>query len=186
MDIRFRRFSDIADPAAIDAALDGIFFEASLTKQFESDEKRRAFRERWLGRYLRRQPMLAHLAFDVATGAGGKERLVGYVVGAHDDPAASDRYADIGYFPTLAHLTCRYPAHLHINLAAEARGAGVGSALIARFVEDARSGGALGVHVVTGAASRNVAFYMRNGFTDVTLFEWQGTPLRFLGRPLLA
>ncbi len=178
--IVFRRASEIADLAALGPALDAIFFESSLTRLFSSDAVRDAFRERWLGRYLDAEPRLVHLAF--ATGQDGSERLVGYLAGALDDPARSERYRDIGYFPQLADWTARFPAHLHINMAGDVRSLGLGSALIERFVGDVAEAGLSGVHVVTGAASRNVAFYERNRFTTAHEFDWQGIRLVLLGR----
>ena len=185
--VDIRRFSDIvsndnASNACLLADLDCIFFEASMTKTFASLEVRAAFRERWLGRYLTREPHLAFLAF--VGSSPGPASLAGYVVGALEDPAQGDRYADIGYFPSLAELTQRFPAHLHINLAPHARGHGLGGVLIERFVAEARASRSPGVHVVTGAASRNTSFYKRNGFTYEHRFTWGGRENVFLGRTL--
>lgn len=181
--LTFRRASEVADLAGLTPALDAIFFEASLTKSFAGEAARAAFRERWLGRYLTLAPKLAHFAF--VSDEGGGERLAGYVVGTHDDPAHDPRFADIGYFPSLAAWTRRFPAHLHINLAAAERSRGIGSALIERFAADAAAAGAAGVHVVTGAASRNVAFYRRNGFDTAHVFPWNGADLVLLGRDVV-
>ncbi len=192
--IVFQRASEIANLEAIGADLDAIFYESSLTKTFPNDAVRAAFRERWLGRYLDAAPRLFHLA--LASDADGAERVLGYLAGALDDPARSERYRDIGYFPRLSDWTARFPAHLHINVASDARslgigggavggvrrGVGIGGALIERFVGDVVTAGLPGVHVVTGAASRNVGFYRRNRFTTTHEFDWQGVPLVFLGR----
>lgn len=180
--IEIRRFSDIAADDRLNAEFDRIFFEASVTKSFASPDARAAFRERWLGRYLSHEPHLAFLAFDGSNDP--PPALAGYVVGALEDPARSERYADIGYFPTLADLTRRFPAHLHINLAPHARGQGLGSILIGRFVAEARARRSSGVHVVTGAASRNTRFYKRNGFTYEHRFFWGGGEQVLLGRAL--
>lgn len=180
--IEIRRFSDIAVDDHLNAELDRIFFEASVTTSFASLDVRAAFRERWLGRYLTHEPHLAFLAFDGSNSAPAS--LAGYVVGALEDPARCERYADIGYFPFLADLTRRFPAHLHINLAPHARGHGLGSILIGRFVAEARASGSPGLHVVTGAASRNTRFYKRNGFTYEHRFSWGGGEQVLLGRAL--
>ncbi len=148
-----------ASPALI-AGLDGVFFEASNTKAFSSDAARAAFRDLWLGRYLAHDPAWAY----VATAPDG--RVAGYLAGSLDDPAVTPRFADIAYFAAFKDLTRRYPAHLHVNLAAEFRGHGVGARLIGRFVDDARVAGAPGVHVVTSRGARNVTFYTRNGFSE--------------------
>lgn len=174
------RYSELADPDRLQGSLDAIFFEASHTKSFESAGMRDAFRKRWLGRYLEARPDLAHILF--ADGRCAPDTLAGYVIGAHEDPALTKRYDDIGYFHLLADVTRRYPAHLHINLRNDMRGKGLGSALVACFAADVARAGLPGVHIVTGAGLRNVGFYVRNGFTFEHRFAWKSKDLVFLGR----
>lgn len=176
-----RRASETANLAGLVPRLDDIFFEASATRSFADAAARAEFRWRWLGRYLERDPRLVHFAF-LRLGRDGADTLAGYLAGDLDDPARSGRYGDIGYFPLLGEWTARFPAHLHVNVAREARSLGLGSQLVERFVADVAGAGRSGVHVVTGAASRNVAFYRRNGFTAAHEFDWQGTRLVLLGR----
>lgn len=58
-----------------------------------------------------------------------------------------------------------FPAHLHIDLLPHARGRGLGTALLQRFVDCIRARGATGVHLQTGLHSRHAQrFYERNGF----------------------
>lgn len=178
----FLRWSEVPHRHLLVPALDAIFFDASNTKTFASAEVRRAFRTRWLGRYLDMTPHLAHLVFLGADAT--PEALAGYVIGAHEDPTQTDRYDDVGYFHLLADVTRRFPAHLHINLRSDTRGRGLGSLLIERFVADVARAGLPGVHVVTGAHLRNVSFYRRNGFDFVHVFQWNGSELAFLGRSL--
>ena len=109
--------------------------------------------------------------------------MIGYLVGALDDPARSGRFADVDYFRDFAHLTPTYPAHLHINMAPAARSRGIGARLIDAFADHARAAGAPGMHVVTGAASRNVQFYRACGFVEVGRLE-TSKPIVFLGREL--
>lgn len=180
----FRRWCDIPDSERLLPVLDAIFFEASLTKNFADDGARAAFRERWLGRYLTHDPGLADVAMVPA--AVGTFRIVGYLVGALDDPARSARFRDIGYFAKLADLTAQFPAHLHINLAPDARGSGIGGRLVERFAEQVAENGLPGLHVVTGANSRNVSFYRRCGLDEAHPFEWNGSELVLLGRRVAA
>mgnify|MGYP001296046195 FL=1 len=156
--------------------LDAIFFEASLTQSFADAAARADFRERWLGRFVARWPELVHVA------VSGDAAIVGYIVGAHADPAQDPAFVDIGFYRALAHLTPRYPAHLHINLAAQARNRGVGSRLIAAFMTDAQRAGLPGAHLVTGRDSRNRSFYTRNGFHCEAGLDWGGTPIVMLAR----
>jgi GNAT superfamily N-acetyltransferase len=153
-------YDSLKRDAELAAQLDAIFFEASNTKTFASDEARSAFRERWLGRYLRDDPEFAYVALAPAG------NVIGYLVGAVDDPAIAPRFADIGHFKTFQHLTSQFPAHLHINLAPEARSQGIGSRLVEGFVADIKKTGVPGVHVVTSRDARNVRFYARNHFTE--------------------
>jgi GNAT superfamily N-acetyltransferase len=176
--IAIRRWADLPDPERYLPALDAIFFEASATKSFASDEDRAAFRERWLGRYLVHDPGFAYLAI-AADGT-----LAGYLAGAIDDPARAPRFSDIGYNKDFAPLTAAYPAHLHVNLSPAYRNGGIGAALVAAFAADAARAGAKGVHVVTGAGSRNVGFYARNGFAELARSAFNGHEVVFLGRRL--
>jgi GNAT superfamily N-acetyltransferase len=178
--ISIRRWTEIADPDRLTPELDAIFFEASATKSFAGEAERAAFRERWLGRYLTHDPQWAYLAID--TGVAGGEVLAGYLVGKVDDRAGSA--GDIGPVQDTAQLTAAYPAHLHVNLASPYRNRGIGAALIGAFAADAARAGACGMHVVTGAASRNIGFYQRNGFRELARASVGGREVVFLGRPL--
>jgi GNAT superfamily N-acetyltransferase len=166
--VTIRRYLDVARSATLGDEIDAIFFEASNTKSFESDAARMTFRERWLGHYLKSEPQFAYLALAPAT------EVIGYLVGSLDDRAADERFRD---------LAKRFPAHLHVNLAPAYRGLGLGSRLIDAFVADAKWAGAPGIHVVTNAASDNVRFYNRNGFSEVGR-TGPDNALVFLGRTL--
>lgn len=176
--VTIRRWADLQDRAASLPGLDHVFFSSSATQSFASDEARAAFRWRWLGRYLDGHPSLVHVALAPSS------EIVGYVCGTLDDPALSGRFDDIGYFASIAHLTRRYPAQLHVNLAPAHRGHGLGARLVGAFCADACAAGVPGVHVVTGRGMRNVEFYLRNRFTEAGAFDWNGRVLLFLGRAL--
>ena len=147
-------------------AIDAIFF-ASSHRQVTDEGERAAFRERWLGRYLLHDPTLTFVA--VAAGT-----VIGYIVGSHDDPARAARFSDLGYLKAFAPLTRLYPAQLHINLDASWRSRGIGQRLIAAFIAEAAAAGAPGVHLVTGAASRNISFYERAGFVPAACTSIDG------------
>jgi GNAT superfamily N-acetyltransferase len=177
-DIIIRRLDGVRLPPDLGAQIDAIFFEAS-GRSFASPEERAAFRERWLGRYLQGGTDVVLLA-QRRSGA-----VAGYLVGALEDPAGQDRFADIGYFRAAFHaLCCHYPAHLHINLAPAFRNCGIGGRLIAAFAGCAARAGASGMHVVTARDARNVRFYTRCGFVEVASTGWNGRELVFLGKPL--
>jgi GNAT superfamily N-acetyltransferase len=160
------------------AQIDTIVFEAS-TRSFPPGPERDAFRERWLGRYLKGGTDALFLAMQ------GKDTVAGYLVGAIEDPALQDRFADIGYFRSeFADLCRRFPAHLHINLAPVFRSKGIGAGLIEAFADYAASHGAGGMHIVTGAGMRNIRFYERCGFTQRGAAVFNGREVVFLGRTL--
>jgi GNAT superfamily N-acetyltransferase len=66
-------------------------------------------------------------------------------------------------------LHAEYPAHLHMNVGAGARRAGVGTALLARFLADLKRAGISGVHLLCGPDP--VGFYARGGFTELAAIE---------------
>lgn len=178
-EVKICRLSSVNAAPQILEEIDEIFFTSSLTQDFSSPEARLAFRERWLGRYLAHDPQWFYLAI-----CGG--RVAGYLAGAVDDPAKTERFRDIGYFQIWSAHTATYPAHLHVNVLASFRGNGIGSLLIERFVEDLENAGVKGVHLVTGRNSRNVVFYQRNGFEPVADMSWHGSEIVMLGRLLSA
>lgn len=182
-EVELKRWSDANGGAGVTgdvtADIDAIFFETSATQTFPGQPERDAFRERWLGRYLAHDAQWFYVAL-----SGG--RAVGYLAGCVEDPALSPRFADIPYFGDLADLTRAYPAHLHVNLHQEYRNGGLGGRLIDRFADDARAAGAIGMHVVTGAQSRNRTFYAREGFVPLRELPWGPQGIVFLGRTLAA
>ena len=162
------------------AQVDAIFFEAS-GRTLAPGPGREAFRERWLGRYLRGGSDALILALE------GEDRVAGYLVGAVDNPGLQDRFADISYFRSdFAELCRHFPAHLHINLDPAFRGRGIGARLIEAFAGYAAGQGAPGMHAVTGKGLRNVRFYERCGFREEGATRWGGRDIVLLGRPLAA
>jgi GNAT superfamily N-acetyltransferase len=176
--VTIRRWTNVADQRRLIPEIDKVFFEASGTKIFAGAADRAAFRERWLGRYLSQDPDWAYVALD------GDATVAGYLVGSIEDPAASDRFADIGYVKYFRGLSARYPAHLHVNLAPRYRNHGIGGELVAVFAADAARAGVPGMHVVTGMASRNVRFYIRIGFHELARSRLNGHDVVMLGRRL--
>lgn len=169
-------FALAGDPAAVEAAMEAIFFAASATQTFADAAAKAVFRERWLGRFLDHYPQGTFVAVERGSGT-----VVGYVIGAVGNPADDPRFADIAYFNDLAHLTAQYPAHLHINLAERARSRGLGGRLIEAFVAHAREHGAQGVHIVTSKSSRNRTFYARQGFELLATLGGAGREIVMLG-----
>ena len=161
------------------AALAQIFFTSSATQSFASAADKAAFKERWLGRYLLADGPHVFLATDAV------DTVVGYLAGSIADIARQPRFADMATASAFAASSAVYPAHLHINIAEHARGQGVGAQLIETFAAHATAQGAPGMHVVTGAASRNVQFYERCGFIEIDRRQSAANAVVFLGRTLI-
>jgi ribosomal protein S18 acetylase RimI-like enzyme len=61
-----------------------------------------------------------------------------------------------------------YPAHLHIDVASDARASGVGKALVSHFLDQVRALRIPGVHAIVGASNtRALAFFERCGFVEL-------------------
>jgi GNAT superfamily N-acetyltransferase len=172
------RWLGLADRAALLPGLDVVFFESSATKSFDNDAARRAFRERWLGRYLATYPEWVYV------GLAADGTVVGYLCGSLDDPATTPLFSDLSYFQDFAQATRAFPAQLHVNLLPDWRSFGIGARLVQIFAADAAKAGAPGVHVVTTRGMRNVRYYAQNGFREVASTRWNGRQLLLLGREL--
>lgn len=180
--ISIHRMRDVDNAEALVPGMEAVFFAASSTQSFENDAARIAFRERWLGRFLHHDPQWVYVALkDVPSGPDQRPNVVGYLIGALDDPAEAQRFADLGYFQTFKAYTKDFPAQLHVNLAEDVRGQGQGSRLVAAFISDAKKHGVAGVHVVTGEGARNVGFYNRLGFKEMARADWNDHTIVFLG-----
>lgn len=149
--------------------------ELSETQQVARRE-REAFRNLWLADYLQLDQQLAWLALTPAND------VVGYLVGTLALPIGNPRFAALGYFDAFAACLRNYPAHLHINLDEAWRNRGIGRRLIDAFADQVRAAGLRGFHVVTGATSRNVAFYARAGFVEIARTPWKSGEVVMLGR----
>lgn len=171
-------YAQVAGDAAAMAALDDVFFSSSNTKSFPDEAARSAFRERWLGRYL---TSFADSCFVAVTGTGD---VAGYICGSLRDPARDPHFADQPHFAAFADVTPKYPAQLHVNVAEQLRGHGVGKLLIAAFVAHVRANGIHGAHAISSRGARNLPFYAANGFLEVSAATVNGHELVFLAREL--
>jgi GNAT superfamily N-acetyltransferase len=180
--VRIAPLAGLEDPAARLPEIEAIFFESATKKSFVSAEEREAFRQRWLARYLARFPDETFVALAPDGSAAG------YLIGCLDSANAGEDFAEAGYgtrlHPAVAEIVARHPAHLHINMRADARGRGVGRRLIEAFMERCRAFGVCGVHVVTGARSRAVDFSRKCGFEPLTAPSWPAPGTLALGARL--
>lgn len=172
------------DRAAVVRAVDDVFWETANTREFETPEEQAAFRWRYFGYYLEYEPECLFVARDGARGS-----VLGYVCGVVDTRRHPELYRIADHVPIYSDLYDRYPAHLHINLTAAARGRGLGGRLLGAIERCAATAGAPGIHLVTSADARNTSFYRRNGYRHEvprSLPTGGGTAvtLLFMGKPL--
>ena len=161
------------------ALMDGItaIFRATAARWPDDAVAARAFQHLWLDQYLEHERELAYVAMAGAA-------VAGYLVGCRINPAASPRFTQLSYFQTFAAECADYPAHLHINLAADFRGQRIGEKLIEALAAALTREGIPGVHAVTGRDQRNVSFYKRLGFHELARAPKGSTEVLFLARRL--
>jgi len=133
-----------------------IFFEASTKKDFKDQKEKDAFFWKYVGFYLVNFPQYAWLAIN-------EGKVLGYVLGA---PKTQDPnlYAIQPHLEAFEEHFTAYPAHLHINCHADARGQGVGKRLLLKLLSQLKVQGIRGLHIMTGPTSDNKAFYQKMGF----------------------
>ena len=157
-------------------AAERIFFESSSKQTFSGEKERSQFRQRYFSVYAEGDPDWFLLAYSE------NGTVLGYLAGS---PRMREAHFQLnpyleGFRPAME----RYPAHLHINFAAEARGLGLGSLLLAEFEQRLSQRSIPGVHLVTGAAERNVGFYNKNGYVEASRIQIGTSELVLLGKRL--
>jgi ribosomal protein S18 acetylase RimI-like enzyme len=160
--------------------VEAIFFEASVKKSFSSEEEKKKFRYKYLDWYAQHHPE----CFFVAVNSETDKTAGGYICGAPDTLADTDLSILHPWFEVFSECFRQYPAHLHINCAASARGQGLGHELLIAFENHMRSKNVAGLHLVTSPDARNVGFYSKNGYTFTKIAHWKGTALLLMGKTL--
>ena len=159
-------------------AVEEIFFLSAASRDFATPDQQRKFLNRWTGYYRECEPENIFLAISP------RGRVAGYLTGCVDSRGAARLYRDIPYFGLFEDYFEAYPAHFHINCHPRFRNLGIGTRLVETYLECCARDGLPGVHVVTAAAARNVAFYRRCGFDVSANRRWRGEELMFLAARL--
>ncbi len=165
------------DPAALMPQIEAIFFDSAATRSFASDAERAAFRDLWLGRYLRHCPHEFLVARDPRGGAAGY--LAGALISNREPLPGPDYYDG---FP--APLIDAHSAHLHVNVRQDCRGRNIGRALVDAFRAICRERHVGGFHAVTAAESRAAAFFTGCGLNERATADWRDRRLALLVEPL--
>lgn len=155
--------------------IESIFFEAAAMKKFRDEVHRKNFFKRWCGVYLELFPQQFLLAIK-------EDRLLGYLsynatspLGGELSQPGVEEFRD---------LYDKYPAHLHINCHADARGQGVGGALLNALEKRLQDFGVCGVHILTTEDQKNVGFYRKYGFNREVKRSYEGYELLFMGKKI--
>ena len=169
--------AEVGDPVAACAELDAIFFDSAARKSFASQRERAAYRELWLGRYLR------HCPSDCFVGLDARDAVAGYLAGtlfSDRTPLAGPDYYTL-FPPALVDI---YPAHVHVNVRADCRGRETGSELVAAFRAHCRANGIGGLHAVTTAGSKAASFFEHCGMEERATAVWRNRKIAFLAETL--
>ncbi|MGA7326287.1 MAG: GNAT family N-acetyltransferase [Rhodomicrobium sp.] len=146
-----------------------IFFATAHQKAFNTPEEKETFLSRWFGNYAEIEPNAFLLA------KKNREEVLGYLAGCTNSFSAKASIItnDIGYYsPEFARALRGYPSHFHINVRPSHQGQGIGRQLVSEFKRICKESGSSGIHVVTGASSRAVKWYEREGF--IRFDPWSG------------
>lgn len=146
-----------------------IFFESSTKKEFKDQKEKEAFEWKYLGFYLAYYPEYAWIALQ-------DQQVLGYVLGMPftQDPSL---YAIQPHLKAFEEAFKKFPAHLHINCHADSRGKGVGKVLVNTILQQMRSEGIKGLHIMTGPQSDNRIFYQKLNFN----YEFTLNSILFMG-----
>ena len=165
MRAEIRKADELGDFISHIGEIDEIFFQSSAKQFFSSKQEKDVFRERSLGRYIERHRDSFFVVLD------DSRLAIGYLAGCLENPTKLSHFSDIEYFEIISDLCRDYPAHLHVNIAAQWRNHGLGAALVERFVTWARLHSVEGIHLVTSRTSRSIPFYQRSGFRELRAFS---------------
>jgi len=158
--------------------VENIFFATSRVQIFADEQTRNSFKARWLDRYLN------HYIDSFFIARADDSVLIGYLAGCLENPMLNPLFDDLGYYTAFAPYCESYPCHLHVNVAADSRNYGVGTALIEAFATQASNAQAPGMHIVTNEGARNIRFYERNNFRILSTTDSNGVRVVFMGRQL--
>ncbi len=166
----------LTNPTAKDIQeLKEIYFESSTRKDFKDEADKEAFFQKYLGFYLTHFPQHVWVA--------KSDRILGYMVAA-PETRNTELYRLQPHLGTFEAYFGEFPAHLHVNFHADARGMGLGSKLFSELASEFKRLKITGVHIMTGPDSRNKSFYLRLGFHFEVTLTFQGHPILLMGKSL--
>lgn len=156
-----------------EAQLEQIFFLSSSVTNFESEQRKADFFERWLGHYLKHYQATTWCACEGS-------QILGYLTVCPDTLSFMKErpLESLGLFKR--HYES-YPAHLHMNTHPSSRGLGIGSQLLTAACTHLKEQGVKGLHLMTSEGERNVQFYQRQGMMVLDQSEFKKSVLLLMG-----
>lgn len=155
-----------------------IFYLSSSIKNFESEEKKALFFQRWCGDYIIHYPDQFYIMRESNT-----KKTLGYLSGCADSKEALIKL-DVPGFKHFEDMFHKFPAHFHINFHPDCRGKGFGSVIVEHFCSELLKNKTSGIHLITSPDAQNVSFYRRLKFTNENSREFGKMRLLFMGRNL--
>jgi len=175
-----------------------IFWETSQQEGFASQKEEEQYLRKYFQYYWELEPELFLLAIDPSlshnqtlsdnqssqVSAANIGTVLGYVCAVADTRNHLELYDLASHIPLFDDLYQEYPAHLHINLTAQAQGKGLGGLLIGDLETRLQALGVGGLHLVTGSNARNQSFYARCGFEHQVIRGSGPVKALFMGKKL--
>ncbi len=150
-----------------------VFFLTSSKKEFNSDQDKEDFKEKWTKFYF--EQAQEHVYFALVG-----EKIVGYLTGHPDSKSCNQLYKINPTYCYFEEMFEKFPAHLHINCHPKFVGQGIGRDLVNNFCEDLKKQGSSGTHIITLPDAGNTRFYDKVGFKHRVMKR----NLLFMGREI--
>lgn len=156
-----------------------LFFENSSRKEFSTPQEKTKFLDIWFNIYLEEWPENIFIALNT------QQELMGYLLGCSCSEKANDTLSPLNSsYSVFYENFFDFPAHLHVNVAREHQGQGVGKSLIEKFQYKLKDDNIQGLHAITSSEATNIKFYEKLGFLKIDEKTFKKWNLVFMGKKL--
>ncbi|MBT4793279.1 MAG: GNAT family N-acetyltransferase [Halobacteriovoraceae bacterium] len=174
-DYTIKNFLDLNDTEI--EKVNEIFFESSSKSHFLGTKEKEKFQYKYLDYYKVFFPQL----FFVIT---VDSQVKGYICGISEILKDKKSFEISSHLHAFKDLYKKFPAHLHINMASDSRGMGLGSILINHFEKLLKERSIVGMHIITSPKAQNIRFYTKNHFKFSKHASYKSINYLFMGRSL--